>query len=57
MKNKLQAEAYVLDRVMYMLDEYSVRYLTEEDEMFGDYVNKLYAQVHAKSRQLRRQAV
>jgi hypothetical protein len=51
--NTLKKEAHILDRMMLMLDEYSVRYVVEQDEKFGDYIEGLYAQIYDKSRQLR----
>jgi hypothetical protein len=51
--DKLQAEANVLDRIMYVLEEYPVQYLAEQDEVFAGYISKLYSQVRAKSSQLR----
>jgi hypothetical protein len=55
MKNKLSAEAHVLDRLMYLLEENSVRHLVQQDESFAHYVDKLYAQINAKSVRLRQQ--
>jgi hypothetical protein len=53
MKNSKTAEAYVLDRMMYLLEEGSVRYLTQHDDNFGDFVSQLYAKLNDRATYLR----
>lgn len=54
MKNRLNAEAHVLDRIMNLLEENSVQFLVLEDDMFAAYVDDLYTQISAKSSRLRK---
>jgi hypothetical protein len=37
-----QAEAHVLDRMLYLLEENSVSHLAAGDRSFADFVNELY---------------
>lgn len=53
MKNTLSAEAHVLDRLLYMLEENSVQQLMRKDAAFADYVAELYTRIDAKSVDLR----
>jgi len=57
MKNRLNAEAHVLDRLMSLLEENSVQYLVLQDDMFASYVDGLYTQISAKSSRLRKTAI
>lgn len=55
MKNSQTAEAHVLDRMMYLLEEGSVRHLAQQDATFGDFVDQLYSKLHDKAQVIRGQ--
>lgn len=44
-----KAEAHVLDRILHLLEEGSVRHLVEADEHFARYIETLYDGLHDKS--------
>ncbi len=54
-KKQLQAEAHVLERVMYLLEEKSVLQLMQEDGEFAHYIRELYSSLDAKTAALQPQ--
>jgi hypothetical protein len=55
MKNKASntnKEVYALSRVLYMLDEYSITYLAEQNAQFDSVVQQIYADVNKSIQQL-----
>lgn len=57
MKDTLNAEAYVLDRLLRLLEENSVQHLVMRDDRFAEYIDKLYSQIGRQSRDLRSQTM
>jgi hypothetical protein len=53
MKDTLNAEAHVLDRIMSLLEENSVQFLVLKDDKFASYIDSLYTQIGRRSRDLR----
>jgi hypothetical protein len=49
----LEAEVHVLDRLMDMLEEGSVSFLTKEDPKFANYIQEIYSSLYSKSSVLR----
>lgn len=54
MKNKLKAEAHVMERLIDLLEEGSVTHLMQEDDTFAGYIDDLYSRITATSMHLRR---
>lgn len=54
MKQQVNAEIQVLDRILYLLEEGSVSRLAVDDSNFGDFIERLYLTVDSESTQLRR---
>jgi hypothetical protein len=54
MNNTVDAEATILDRIMDMLEEGSVTYLTAQDDCFAEFIGRLYSAVNEQSRALLR---
>lgn len=52
MKVDRDAQLEVLTRFSYMLDEYSVQYLAEQDPRFRSFVDNLYTMVDRKASSL-----
>jgi hypothetical protein len=52
MRNNKQAEVHVLDRLMYLLEERSVRQLAARDESFEVYVSELYQSLQGRAQML-----
>ncbi len=53
MKHPQQAEAHVLDRMMHLLEEGSVRHLAASDETFGDFVQEVYRTLSDRAQAIR----
>lgn len=49
MQKQLVAEISVLDRVMYLLEEKSVRHIAEHDHGFHEFISQLYEEVNHKA--------
>lgn len=48
MKQLNRAEAHVLYRMLYLLEEKSVKRLMEQDENFEKYITDMYATINSK---------
>ncbi len=49
-----KAQIHALDRVMYMLEEDSIRTLAMDDEAFANFVEELYSRVDDKISSIKR---
>lgn len=53
MKSAQTAEIHILERVMYLLEEGSVRHVASQDDSFQHYVANLYDSLETRAQQLR----